>query len=71
MRSRRTPYTLSVTPRPAQVFLVKVLALRPLKILHRPLVLLRRHPGRKSPQILSLTRLRIFLAGIQTILAGL
>ena len=42
-----------------------------LEILHRALMFLRRRPRRKRSQILPLPRLRILLAGIQTILAGL
>src|SRR5580704_449596 len=44
---------------------------RPLKVLHRAFMLLRRRPRSKRTQILPLPRLRILLARIQTILSGL
>jgi hypothetical protein len=46
-------------------------SLRPLKILHGPLMLLGGSPRRKRPQVLALSSFRIFLARIQTILPGL
>ena len=43
----------------------------PLEIVHRALMLLGHCERRKGPKALPLPSLRIFLAGIQTILAGL
>jgi len=63
------PILLGNVVRTREEFLLD-LASCSLEILHRALVLLRSSPRSKRSQILSLSRLRIFLAGIQTILAG-